>query len=156
MESSVSLNKTSNSWWSRPHFCTLRLSLCAPKLHLDRVTCLTIRILCGPWCSPECSRESILASTLLHMQSYEVNVVRKHVHCTHCARSNASDSIFIAHMMLKSWNHTFFQCKATNSWWSRPHFCTLKLTLCAPRLHLDRVTWLTIHILCGRLMLTKV
>ena len=86
MESYVSSNKTTNSWWSIPHFCTLKLTLCAPKLHLDRVTWLTIRILCALWCSPKCSRESMLASTRLKLQSYGVKVLRKHFHCTHCVK----------------------------------------------------------------------
>ena len=32
--------------------------------------------------------------------------------------SNALHCEFIAHIVLKSWNHSFSDCKTNNSWWS--------------------------------------
>ncbi len=45
--------------------------------------------LCGhPWCSPECSRESILAPNQPKVQSYEVKCPRQHFHCTLGAKTH--------------------------------------------------------------------
>ena len=45
--------------------------------------------LCGhPWCSPECSRESILAPNQPKVQSYEVKWPRQHFHCTLGAKTD--------------------------------------------------------------------
>ena len=55
--------------------------------------------------------------------------------------SNALHCDFIAHMVLKYWNHECSDGKTSNSWWSWPRFGTENLSPCGPNLHLERHLW---------------
>ena len=52
---------------------------------------------------------------------------------------NALHCGFIAHTVLKSWNHSFSHCKTNNSWWACPRFGTENMALVASAAPLKRL-----------------
>ena len=65
----------------------------------------------------------------------------------HLMRSKVPEHTFIAYVTTKPWNRWFYIRKTSTSWCSRAHLSTQKLSLCGPRLHLERLTWLTLRLL---------
>ena len=53
--------------------------------------------------------------------------------------SNALHCDFIAHIVVKSWNHSFSKCKTNNSWWACPRFGTEAMAIVASAAPLKRL-----------------